>query len=57
VAPSREGYIQEPEVVQARQLAGMNDILFRRNSQSGAVEALPRPGVRGTQLNSVLHNN
>lgn len=57
VAPSPEGYILEPDVVPARQLAHMDNILFRRNSQSGAVEALPRPGVTATKLNSVLHIN
>lgn len=57
VAPGANGYIVEPDVVRARQLSGMHNILFRRNSQSGAVEALPRPGVSATELNSVLHNN
>ncbi len=55
VMPSQEGYIVEPDVIPARMLAGMNNILFRRNSQSGAVEALPRPGVQNTELNSILH--
>ena len=57
VAPTREGYIQEPDVVPARLLAGMSNILYRRNSLNGAVEALPRPGTTGTALNSILHNN
>lgn len=57
VAPSSDGYILEPDVVPARALAHMDNILFRRNSQSGAVEALPRPGVTATKLNSILHQN
>ncbi len=57
VSPTREGYIQEPDVVPARLLAGMSNILFRRNSLNGAVEALPRPGTIGTSLNKILHNN
>ncbi|MFN8047737.1 MAG: 2,3,4,5-tetrahydropyridine-2,6-dicarboxylate N-succinyltransferase [Ancrocorticia sp.] len=57
VAPGRSGYIQEPEIVAARRLAGMNNILYRRNSLNGAVEAIPRPGTSGTELNSILHSN
>ncbi len=41
-------------VVKGAQLSGANGILFRRNSLSGAVEAVPRAGV-GVTLNSELH--
>ena len=41
-------------VVAARELAGVDGLLFRRNSQSGAVEALPRTGTWGG-LNAALH--
>jgi len=43
-------------VAPARELAGASNVLFRRNSQSGAVEALARGG-KGIELNSVLHAN
>lgn len=42
--------------VKARELSGANNMLFRRNSTSGALEALPRSGSWGG-LNSVLHSN
>ena len=41
-------------VVKAAELSGMSGVLFRRNSQSGAVEALPREGT-GAELNALLH--
>jgi len=43
-------------VVKARELAGETNLLFRRNSQSGAIEALPRTGTWGG-LNAALHAN
>ena len=42
--------------VAARSLAGSHGMLFRRNSQSGAVEVLPRTGSWGG-LNAALHAN
>jgi 2,3,4,5-tetrahydropyridine-2,6-dicarboxylate N-succinyltransferase len=44
------------EVVKARELSGAGGLLFRRNSQSGAIEAAPRAGTWGG-LNAVLHAN
>jgi 2,3,4,5-tetrahydropyridine-2,6-dicarboxylate N-succinyltransferase len=44
------------EVVKALELSGADGLLFRRNSQSGAVEAMPRSGTWGG-LNAVLHAN
>ncbi len=44
----------EPRVVAARELSGADSILFRRNSLTGAVEALPRSG-HGIVLNAALH--
>lgn len=41
-------------VVTARELAGRPGLLFRRNSLTGAVEAIPRAGV-GVELNPDLH--
>ena len=42
--------------VAARNLSGRNGLLLRRNSLTGAVEALPRTG-EGITLNAVLHAN
>ncbi len=44
------------EVVKARQLSGKGGLLYRRNSQSGAVEALPR-SAKWDGLNAALHAN
>ncbi len=46
----------EPRVVKAAELSGASGVLFRRNSVSGAVEALPRSG-EGIALNAALHAN
>jgi len=43
-------------VVSARELSGRSGLLFRRNSLSGAVEALARTGTWG-DLNAALHAN
>ena len=43
-------------VVKARDLSGASGLLFRRNSQSGAVEAVQRTGNWGG-LNAALHKN
>ena len=48
--------LPDGKVVKARELSGANGILLRRNSESGALEALPRSGSWGG-LNSVLHSN
>jgi len=42
--------------VKARELSGANNLLFRRNSQTGGLEALPKTGNWGG-LNSILHAN
>jgi 2,3,4,5-tetrahydropyridine-2-carboxylate N-succinyltransferase len=44
------------EVVKARTLGGASGLLYRRNSQTGAVEALPRSD-KWTGLNAQLHAN
>ena len=44
----------EPTSVKAVTLSGVPGLLFRRNSVTGAVEALPRAGS-GVQLNAALH--
>lgn len=43
-------------VVKAATLAGRNNLLFRRNSTTGAVEVVPRAGT-GIELNAALHAN
>lgn len=42
------------QVVKAAELSGLPGLLFRRNSQNGAVEAIAREGL-GVELNSELH--
>jgi 2,3,4,5-tetrahydropyridine-2-carboxylate N-succinyltransferase len=44
------------EVVKAKLLSGKGGLLYRRNSQSGAVEALPR-SAKWDGLNAALHAN
>jgi 2,3,4,5-tetrahydropyridine-2-carboxylate N-succinyltransferase len=46
----------EPRVMKARELSGADNVLFRRNSQTGAVEAVPWHG-EGIALNAALHAN
>lgn len=43
-------------VVKGRELSGAHELLFRRNSTTGALEALPRTGSWGG-LNAALHAN
>jgi 2,3,4,5-tetrahydropyridine-2-carboxylate N-succinyltransferase len=43
-------------VVKARELSGKGGLLYRRNSQTGAVEALPR-SAKWDGLNADLHAN
>ena len=45
-----------PHVVKARELSGVPNLLFRRNSLTGAVEAVARQG-QTVELNSALHAN
>ena len=46
----------QPKVVKARELSGRDGLLYRRNSQTGALEALRREGP-GVTLNTALHGN
>jgi 2,3,4,5-tetrahydropyridine-2-carboxylate N-succinyltransferase len=48
--------LPDGETAKGRELSGVDDMLFRRNSVSGAVEALPRTGSWGG-LNEALHRN
>lgn len=45
----------ELKQVKARDLAGVSDLLFRRNSQTGAVECLAN--ARAIELNPALHSH
>jgi 2,3,4,5-tetrahydropyridine-2,6-dicarboxylate N-succinyltransferase len=48
--------LPDGEVIKARELSGATGLLFRRNSRTGTVEALPRSG-RWAGLNAALHAN
>lgn len=48
--------LPDNKVVKAKELSGGNNLLFRRNSESGALEALAKTGT-WSGLNSVLHKN
>ena len=50
-APNADG---TPQTIKAVELSGVSDLLFRRNSISGAVEVLQRGGT-GIELNAALH--
>jgi 2,3,4,5-tetrahydropyridine-2-carboxylate N-succinyltransferase len=46
----------KPKVIKAAELSGVDNILFRRNSVTGAIEAVPWQGD-GVELNAALHAN
>jgi 2,3,4,5-tetrahydropyridine-2,6-dicarboxylate N-succinyltransferase len=48
--------LPDGEIVKAGSLSGANDLLFRRNSQTGGLEVVMRTGTWGG-LNSILHAN
>jgi 2,3,4,5-tetrahydropyridine-2-carboxylate N-succinyltransferase len=48
--------LPDGDVVKARELSGASGLLFRRHSQTGAIEAAPRSGRWGG-LNAALHAN
>ncbi len=56
VTASSKITLPDGTIVKARELSGANNLLFRRNSTSGALEAIQRKGDWGG-LNSVLHKN
>ena len=49
--------VPDGTVVKAAQLSGKNDLLFRRNSQSGAIEVQQKKGAGWGGLNAALHAN
>lgn len=48
--------LPDGRVVKALELSGASDLLFRRNSQTGILEALPR-NASWKGLNTTLHSN
>jgi 2,3,4,5-tetrahydropyridine-2-carboxylate N-succinyltransferase len=48
--------LPDGDVVKGRDLSGASGLLFRRNSVTGTVEALPRSG-KWSGLNAALHAN
>lgn len=48
--------LPDGRVVKARELSGVSNLLFWRNSVTGTLEARPRSG-RGIELNAALHAN
>ena len=48
--------LPDGKIVKGAELSGANNLLFRRNSISGGLEAIPKTGTWGG-LNSVLHSN
>ena len=48
--------LPDGKIIKAKELSGANNLLFRRNSQTGSVEATSKSG-NWTGLNSVLHTN
>ncbi len=48
--------LPDGEVVKAAELSGGDNLLFRRNSQTGALEVVSKTGSWGG-LNSILHSN
>ena len=48
--------VEDGAVIKASELSGASNVLFRRNSVSGAVEAVPWKG-EGIALNADLHKN
>lgn len=49
--------LPDGSTAKARDLSGRSDLLFRRNSRTGAVEVLPRSGTWSEGLNDELHAN
>lgn len=49
--------LPDGSVVKAADLSGSDGILFLTNSQTGAIEARPRGGRTGVELNADLHAN
>lgn len=55
-AGTKVNLLPEGRVLKAAELSGAAGLLFRRNSLTGAIEAVPREG-RSFSLNATLHSN
>lgn len=55
-AGTKVNLLPEGRVIKAAELSGADGLLFRRNSLTGAIEAVPREGKQFS-LNAVLHAN
>jgi 2,3,4,5-tetrahydropyridine-2-carboxylate N-succinyltransferase len=55
-AGTRVRVLPEDVIVKGRDLSGQSGLLFRRHSQTGAVEAVPR-AASWAGLNAALHAN
>jgi 2,3,4,5-tetrahydropyridine-2-carboxylate N-succinyltransferase len=49
--------VDDGTVLKARELSGIDGVLFRRDSVTGTVQAVRREGVAGVELNAALHAN
>ena len=49
--------LRDGRVVKASELSGQDGLTFWRNSVTGALEAVPRAGRQGIELNAALHAN
>lgn len=49
--------LPDGDIVAARELSGQSNLLYRRHSQTGAVQAVPTEGATWGGLNSMLHQN
>ena len=49
--------IPDGSIVSARELSGQSNLLFRRHSQTGAVQAITTDGTSWGGLNAALHSN
>ncbi|HEX3135508.1 MAG TPA: tetrahydrodipicolinate N-succinyltransferase N-terminal domain-containing protein [Planctomycetota bacterium] len=54
---SKVTLVPDGTVVKTAQLSGQNDLLFRRNSQTGAIEVQQKKGAGWGGLNAALHAN
>ena len=55
-AGTKISLVDQGQVVKAAQLSGIDNLLFRRNSQTGSVEAVIS-AKEGVELNAALHAN
>lgn len=54
ISPGTNGYIENPGIVKAKHLAGLDNIMFRRSTLTGAIDALPRDGQSSDVLQELV---